>query len=808
MTGSFFKVAIRIFYKYRSYTLVNVFALAIGLASSIIIFLYVENEYSYDRFHQHAKEIYRIGITGNVSGNRFNHAVTSAPLATALVREIPEVKKAVRVGRFGAWLIRYKDIKYNEDNIIFADSTFFEIFSFKLVSGDPTLVLDRPESIVLSRKAALRYFGNENAVGRKLRVENDSTYYEVTGIMEDIPQNSHMHFDMVASLSTLYKYINRDTWVVNNFYTYIQVKEGTKKDSLDKKIQQMVGKYVVPAYYKMLSVEAKEMSGSENRYEFVLQPLADIHLKSDLEVEFEPGGSSQYVTIFSVLALLILVVACINFMNLATASTANRAKEVGIRKIAGSDKTVLIQQFLIESMLITVLSLVMALLLVELLLPLFNKTIGLHLSLAQLATPKGFLALFILVAIVGIFAGIYPAFFLSSFNPIIVLRSWIRRGSGSSNLRAGLVFFQFFITVSVLTMTFIVYAQFNFLTKKDLGFHKENLVVIRRPDGLKKNLNNYRSAILKNEHVLHATNTLSIPGNIVNSNTFYLEGTSPEKNYHLTIHLVNYDFLKTYDMSLSAGRFFDPAVKADTATCIINETAARILGLEDPVGKFLVSPFSKKKEKPVHEIIGVVKDFNFQTLESPVGALIMFLIPGNPEGYLTVKIEPREKEKTIEFLQSEWENFTDAYPFVYFFLDDHMKEYYYDVRKTGRIFMVLSVIALFIACLGLFGLISYTTSQRTREIGIRKVMGAGIPKLLILQLREIVLLILFSSVFAWILVYFLAVSWLKDYYYKIPLSPFFFVLAMIIVLIIAVLTVSRQTYLAANISPGQAIRYE
>jgi putative ABC transport system permease protein len=374
MTGSFFKVAIRIFYKYRSYTLVNVFALAIGLASSIIIFLYVENEYSYDRFHQHAKEIYRIGITGNVSGNRFNHAVTSAPLATALVREIPEVKKAVRVGRFGAWLIRYKDIKYNEDNIIFADSTFFEIFSFKLVSGDPTLVLDRPESIVLSRKAALRYFGNENAVGRKLRVENDSTYYEVTGIMEDIPQNSHMHFDMVASLSTLYKYINRDTWVVNNFYTYIQVKEGTKKDSLDKKIQQMVGKYVVPAYYKMLSVEAKEMSGSENRYEFVLQPLADIHLKSDLEVEFEPGGSSQYVTIFSVLALLILVVACINFMNLATASTANRAKEVGIRKIAGSDKTVLIQQFLIESMLITVLSLVMALLLVELLLPLFNKT--------------------------------------------------------------------------------------------------------------------------------------------------------------------------------------------------------------------------------------------------------------------------------------------------------------------------------------------------------------------------------------------------------------------------------------------------
>ena len=808
MTGSFFKVAFRIFYKYRSYTLVNVFALAIGLASSIIIFLYVENEYSYDRFHQHAREIYRIGIAGNVSGNRLNHAVTSAPLAPALVKEIPEVEKALRIGRFGAWLIRYGDIKNNEDNIIFADSTFFEIFSFPLVSGNPQLVLDRPESIVLSRKAAQRYFGNDNPIGRKLRVENDSTFYEVTGIMEDVPQNSHMHFDMVASLSTLDKYINGNTWVINNLYTYIQVKEGTKQDSLELKIQSMVGKYVVPAYYKMLSVEANEMSGTENRYEFVLQPLTDIHLKSDLEAEFEPGGNSQYVTIFSVLALLILVVACINFMNLATASTANRAKEVGIRKIAGSDKRILIQQFLTESMLITGLSLVMALLLVELLLPLFNHYIDLHLSLAQLATPKRFLALFILVAIVGIFAGFYPAFFLSSFNPIVALRSWIRRGTGSSNLRTGLVFFQFFISVSLLTMTFIVYAQFNFLTTRDLGYNKENLLVIRRPDGLNKNLNNYRSTILKHENVLYATNSLSLPGNIVNSNTFYLEGTSPEKNYHLIYHLVNYDFLETYGVPLSEGRFFDPAIPSDSSACVINETAARILGLDDPVGKFLVSPFSHNMEKPVCEIIGVVKDFNFQPLENPVRALIMFLIPGNPEGYLTVKIAPGEKEKTIEFLQSEWENFTDAYPFVYFFLEDHLKEYYYDVRKTGRIFMVLSVVALFIACLGLFGLISFTASQHTREIGIRKVMGAGILKLLALQLREIVLLILASSVLAWILVYFLADSWLKDYSYRIPLSPYYFFLAMIIVLIIAVITVSRKTYLAAKTNPGQAIRYE
>jgi putative ABC transport system permease protein len=469
---------------------------------------------------------------------------------------------------------------------------------------------------------------------------------------------------------------------------------------------------------------------------------------------------------------------------------------------------VLIQQFLTESMLITILSLVMALLFVELLLPLFNKSIGLHLSLAQLATPKGLLALFILVSVVGIFAGSYPAFFLSSFNPIVVLRSWIQHGSSSSKLRTGLVFFQFFITISVISMTFIVYAQFRYLTTKDLGYNKENLVVIRRPDGLKKNLDNYRNAILRNNHVLYATNTLSIPGNTVNSNTYYLKGTSPEKNYHLTIQLVSYDFMKTYGIRMSQGRFFDPAVKGDTAACVINETAVRIMQLEDPVGKYLISPFSKREEKPVHEIIGVVKDFNFQPLESPVGALILFLIPGNPEGYLTVRIAPDGKENTIEFLRSEWEKFSNVYPFIYFFLDDHLTAYYYDVRKTGRIFLVLSVTALFIACLGLFGLISYTTSQRTLEMGIRKIMGAGIPRLFLLQIREIVLLILASSVFAWVLVYFLAVLWLRDYYYKIALSPFYFITAILIVLVIAVLTISRQTYMAAKLNPGIAIRYE
>jgi putative ABC transport system permease protein len=809
MTGSFLKVAIRIFIKYRSYTLINIFALAIGLASSIIIFLYVENEYSFDRFHDKSRQIYRIGMEGVVSGNKLNHAITSAPLAPTLVKECPEIKKAVRIGRFGAWLVRYNNIRHNEDSLIFADSTFFEIFSFPLIEGDPENVLDQPESIVLSQKAARRYFGTEPALGKKLRIENDSTYYKVTGVMADIPANSHLHFDMVASLSTLYKYIWKDSWIINNFYTYILLDKNADMDSLSLKLSALVEKYVVPAYYKMLDMSSDEITSSdEDRYTFILQPLLDIHLKSDLEVEFQPGGNINYVYIFSAIAILILIVACINFMNLATASTANRATEVGIRKIAGSDKRILVRQFLMESFMITLLSLLIALLFVEMLLPLFNSYINLNLTLGQLATPTGFLLLFSLVAIVGVFAGLYPAFFLSSFDPIRVLRSWTKSGSRTSYLRTGLVFFQFFVTISILIMTFVVYAQFDFVIHKDLGFDKENLLVIRRPDGLRKDLEKYRKAILTHENVLTASNSLSLPGSIYTSSTFYLEGTSPEKNFHLIFQLVNYDFLKTYNLSLTEGRFFDPLVPEDSAACIINETAAQMIGLEDPVGKRLVNPFSKSTEKNTHEIIGVVSDFHFQPLENPIGGLILFLIHGNPEGYLTVKINPAAKGQTIEFLKTEWEKFTQAYPFVYFFLDNHLKEYYLDLQKTARIFLVLSVVAVFIACLGLFGLISYTTSQRIREIGIRKAMGASVFKILLLQLKETALLIIFSSAVAWGLGFFMARSWLQDFYYRVSISPAYFLLASIMVLIIAIVSVSHQTIMAAKINPGQAIKYE
>ncbi len=807
MTGNFIKIAVRIFLKYRSYTLINIFVLAIGLACSIIIFLYVENEYSFDHFHQHARNIYRIGIKGNVSGNAVNHAVTPAPLAGAIVNEVPGVKKAVRIGRFGAWLVRYDTIKHNEDGIIFADSTFFEIFSFPLIAGDPLTVLDKPENIVISEKAARRYFGNDNPIGKKLRIENDSTYYVVSGVMKDVPHNSHMHFDMVASLSTLYRYLMLDSWVANYLYTYILVEDNTNRDNLSEKVNRLAEKYVRPAYLNMLSLHEDQTVSYDNRFNFIVQPMLDIHLKSNFEAEFEPVNNVNYIYIFSALAILILIVACINFINLATATTANRAKEVGIRKITGSDKKSLFRQFMTESFLLTFLSLILALLFVEILLPLFNKYIDLNLSLRQLVTPLGFVILFLLVAIVGTFAGFYPAFLLSSFDPIVVLRNWIQR-TRSSFFRKGLVFFQFLVTITILVMTFILYEQFNFLINKDLGFDTKNLLVIRRPDGLKKDLEKYREAILKHHNVVSATNTMAIPGNIINSTTFYVEGTSPDSNYHLIYHIVNYDFLKTYGLPLASGRFFNPEVKGDTAACVINETAAKLMKIDNPEGKKLVQLFSKSNKKTAYDIIGVVKDFNFQPLENPIKALVILLIKGNPEGYLAVKISPQQREETIKFLKAEWEKFTSNYPFVYFFMEDKIKEEYIDVRKTARIFMILSVIAIFIACLGLFGLVSYTTGQRAREIGIRKALGASVSKIYLLELKEMLFLIFISSLFAWPLAYFMANSWLRNFYYRITLNPWHFIVSVLIVLIIALITVSRQMYQSAKLNPAQAVRYE
>jgi len=807
MFGSFFKVAFRILVRDRLHTLVNISGLAIGLAFSIIIFLYVHKETSYDQFHQNAGRIYRVGIHGRISDNLFNHAVTPAPLAAALIREVPGVEDAVRVARFGAWLVRYNNARYNEDHIIFADSSFFSLFSFRLIRGKAEDALQEPKSIVLSESRAELYFGQEDPIGKFLRIENDSTYYKVTGVMTDVPENSHFHFDMVASLSTFNKMLHEDQWVVNFLYTYMLLKPGFSSKSLEASMQSLVTRYVVPGYRKFLDI-TPEMDNNSDRYNFVVQPLTDIHLKSSFNTEFEPVGNILYIYLFTALAVIILLFSCINFISLATVRSAYRAREVCIRKIAGSEKNILVRQFLIESSLLAFLSMALALFITEFTLPAFNRYMGLDLRLSQLLNSSGALLVIGLILIIGVFSGLYPALHFSSFKTLDVLRKRPQQFAGWNNFRTGLVLFQLFIAIGVITMTFIVSGQYHYLVQKDLGFDKENLLIIRRPDGLQNKLDAYKSQITSFPGVLSVTSSTSIPGSAFPRMPYYLEGSPITRNYAASSLLVGHDFDATYRITMANGKFFDKAHTADSGVCVVNETMARLMGAGNLVGKTLVQIAPKHSDKNEFRIIGIVKDFNYEVLENPVLPLVITLLPGNPEGYLTVRLQAGDPEPAIRYISTIWDNFTSAYPFVYFFLDQDLKDRYDRVRETGKIFTILSIVTVLIACLGLFGLISYAYTRRGYEIGVRKALGADANVIILYEIRKIISLLLISSILAWTGVYFLVNTWLADYSYIIDLNALYFFIPFIAVLIIALLTVYYKAHLAAHASPGPILKYE
>ena len=808
MFGNFFKVALRVFIRDRVHTLINIFGLAIGLAFSIVIFLYAHKEISYDRFHENAYRIYRIAIRGKVADNTFNHAVTPAPLAAVMIREIPEIENTVRVVRFGAWLVRYGNAKYNEDNIIFSDPSFFQIFSFPLIKGSSEEVLKNPNSIVLSRQAVQRYFGQEDPIGKRLRIENDSTYYEVTGIMEDIPENSHIHFDMVGTLSTYDKLLSDDRWVANYLYTYILTKKGASVDQIHSGLDQIVLKHVLPDYYKMLGLNENQAASAKDYYSFIMQPLTAIHLKSEFNSEFEPVGKIFYIYIFTALAIIILVLSCLNFISLVTAYSLFRAKEVGIRKIAGSDRTILVRQFLVESSLLAFFAMAIALFFAELALPAFSRYIGLHLSLGQLLNTAGIILMVTLIVIIGILSGLYPALHLSALNPVKVMRNWLQEGPGKGYFRTGLVLFQLFVAIGVITMTLIMSSQFRYLINKERGYDTKNLVVIRRPDGLTTQLEAYKNQISRYPGVLSVTNSTSIPGGNYTRNPYYLEGTPITKNYAAANILVSYSFDSTYRIGISEGRFFDRSIPDDSAACVINETAVRLMGIENPIGKKIIQLTDKPKKRFEFHIIGVVKDFHFETLENPIRPLVMVLMPGNYEGYLSVRLTPDNQEATVQYLKTVWEGFTAAYPFVYYFLDKDRQEYYQPVQETGRIFTLLSVIAILMSSLGLFALVSYNYFRRKRDIGIQKAMGASNLGIILHKIREIVIMILVSSLVAWMVAYFLVNSWLNDFAYHLQLNVLYFLIATGIVLILSLITIYYHAWLSSRTNPGMVLKYE
>lgn len=808
MITNFLITAIRNIRKRSGYILLNLGGLIIGITSFLFIALFVIHELSFDRFHKNYRNIYRIKVVGQMTGNMIDQAVTAPPMANAMLNDYPEIEQAARVREMGDWLIRFGDKKFNESGVLFADSTFFDVLDFRMIKGDPHSALARPRSLVLTEEYAKKYFGSMDPVGQHVRVESDTVLYTVTGVIENVPDNSHIKFDMLASLSTFPGMANNQQWISHFMYTYIVLKDGTDKDAFQRKLQDMVIKYVGPQLKQIVGITLEEFIKSGNEFRYILEPLKDIHLKGATQYNLEPPGSLSTVYIFAVIAVMILAVAIINYINLATAKSASRAKEVGIKKVSGAYKSGLMAQFLGESFLIVAFAAVIAIVLVLALTPAFTELTGTELSFSQIKNLPGILSIIILVLLVSASSGFYPAFVLASYDPSEVLKGTTSPGSMSKRLRNILVVFQFTVSIVIIIGSIIVYRQLNFMTKKDLGFNRDNLLVIRRADAIRNQMELFRNQLLEIPGIKNVGFSMNIPGTDFYNNGFFKD-EDPDKNTYL-IHqgICSFDFPEAMGIRLAEGRFFSHQFNTDSSAILINEAAVKSLGLKDPLGKYILQPTGTLQMQKL-KIIGIMKDFNIESLHKAIPPVCFTIYKqGLADQYALVKLTGKDIPGTVRAIEKVWQDFTSVMPFQYDFFADRWENLYTAEIKISRIFLIFSFLAIFIACLGLIGLVAYITNKRTKEIGIRKSYGASNIVVLGLLSAEVIILIGISSLLAYPLAFFGSKYWLESFASRIPVSPFIYISATLITLIIGWLSICYQTIKAANNNPAKALRVQ
>jgi putative ABC transport system permease protein len=735
-------------------------------------------------------------------------------MAEALIQDYPEVENTVRIRQSGGWLVRSGDRVFHEteEEFMFSDSTFFDVFSFKLLKGDPATCLSEPRSLVLTESYARKYFGERDPIGQTLKIEQDTNLSIVTGVMQDFPSNSHFQCKMLGSIYTLPD--NRDnlSWVNQNFHTYIRLAEGTDVEAFEAGMYDMVVKYVGPIVQQAMGIDLEQFEESGNAYGYKLMPLEDIHLHSDLRFELGTPGNALYVYLFLVAAILILVIAGINFMNLATAQSSNRSREVGLRKVVGSMRRQLISQFLTESVVLSLISLLVAVGLVYLLMPAYNNLIHVHLEF-QVFGRSWILPLLVLFAIlIGILSGSYPSFVLASFKPLSVLKANAPSGGHSKSfLRSALIVLQFTVTIVILLGTIVVNRQLNFMQKKDPGFGSEDVLVVHRSDVLGGQIDAFKQEICSHSNVLHAAYSTHIPSGGFWGNAHWLEGRDRSDIYTLAMYRTSYDFEKTLDLELVQGRFFDPGMPSDSVGVVVNEAALAVLGIEDPLNTRFVQPSYQGFPDEFMPIIGVVKNFHFESMHYEIKPMAIHFMPGNYEGKLLIRMGDGDQSEAVAYVQSKWNEFGVDHPFEYTWLDDEFATLFEEERNTGRIMGIFSILSIFVTCLGLLGLISYATSQRTREIGIRKIMGASIQKVMGLLSRQMAYLLIVGAILS-IPTYFGVRAWLQKFAYQMNFHALYFVLVLIlvtaVVLILAMLTVSFHSYRAATANPADSMRCE
>lgn len=808
MFFNYLKIAIRNIRRQKFYAFINITGLTIGFITSLLIVLYVVDEFSYDRFHKNADLIYRVNLLGRMSGQEFNSCYTSAPVSASFLEEIPEVNKACRIAPWKDITIVNENDSYTEKTILLADSNLFDFFSFKLIHGDPGTVLNKPNSLVLTETAAKKIFGysgpgDNSAIGKSLVFGVEKWPCTVTGIMENPPTNSHFHFSMVLSMNS-WNYSHTNVWVSNSLLTYIQLDENPNFQQIDNKISEIVSKYIGPQAEQYLGISFDEFLTQGGAYGFYLQHLIDIHFSPEIDLHLEPGGNLNTVYLLIAIVILILAIACINFMNLSTARFSGRAKEVGVRKSLGGSIVNMRFQFLIESVFYTLLSFLIALVLLVIILPQFNFLSGKLLTVSSLYNLPFLAIAFLLVIIVGILAGSYPAFYLTSFKPVEVLRGRIKSGMKSQGIRQILVIFQFTLSIGLIVCTLLILKQYQFLQNKDLGFDKNNVLVIHNIESLGVDKMAFKEELKSLPEVQSASISNLVPPDVNYSDIFKPRGKdSQERGFNYCF--ADEDLLETLQLTMVDGRFFSKEFPSDSKAIVINEAAARLLGWENPVGQKLQT-FWQENNEDVREVIGLVKDYNFQSLKEEITSLVIF--PGTDGNNLIVKLTPKDVNKKINLIQSKWKSFGPDASFDYSFISDNFSAKFRKEQQLSKIFILFTCLAIIISSLGLLGLATFTAEQRSKEIGIRKALGATTNGVLKLISMEYLKLILVSFFIATPLSYWLISWWLNNFAYKTNLGIISFLIGGSIALLVAFVSVGYQSLRAASRNPVDSLRYE
>ena len=811
MLRNYFKIAWRNLSKNKGFTIINIIGLSLGIACFIVIAMYVTDELSYDRYNEKADRIYRVNSDIVFGGTDLIMAVTSDPMGETLKNDYPEVEQYTRLyASQGAKLIKKGNEYISENAVVHVDSTFFDVFTLPSIIGNTNTALNEPNTVVITETVAKRYFGSsEMAIGKMLETDdNERTLYKVNAVIEDMPKNSHFNFDFFFSMKNINNY-NFGNYLSHNFHTYVVLREGTDYKIFNENFKEVIEKYVFPQAAQFIQVESMDDFAQQgNRLEYSLIPLTNIHLRSSRGVELSANGNIQYIYIFSAAALFILILACINFMNLTTARSSGRAKEVGIRKVLGTEKKSLIWQFLTESILIVCIALVCSIVFVWLTLGWFNGVSGKEMELSILLKPSYLLFLFFLPFVVGILAGIYPAFFLSSFKPITVLKGKLTSGHKKNSLRNFLVVFQFTTSIILIVGTIVIYKQLNHIQNSNVGFDKEQVLVINNsgiPYEVRESLKHEITQLTGVKSSSFA-GYLPVSGSSRSDTTFSTETVMTVSNgFNMQYWRIDYDYLETMGMEIKKGRNFSRSFGTDSTAIILNETAAKLTGFDNPISKKLYTT-DGNNNLLTYTIIGIVKNFNYESLRQNVGALSFRL--GNNSWVSAYRLNTANVNEIVKDIEKKYKSEASGMPFEYSFMDESFDRMYHQEERIGKVALTFAVLAIIIACLGLFGLATFIAEQRIKEIGIRKVLGASVSNIIMMLSADFIKLVLLAFIIATPIAWWFMGKWLQDFAFRIDLNWWIFATTGILALLVALFTLSFQAIKAALANPTKSLRTE